>query len=81
MPPIVGNRLIAGVGLGHARLNIIDLETGDQPLANEDETTHLAINGELYDFEEIRADLESHGHAFAPRTTAKFCCISTKKTE
>jgi asparagine synthase (glutamine-hydrolysing) len=52
------------VGLGHARLSIIDLATGDQPIASEDEQLHVVVNGELYDFERIRADLEGRGHRF-----------------
>jgi len=40
-------------GLGHARLSIIDLATGDQPIANEDESLHIVANGEFYDFEAI----------------------------
>ncbi|MCI0549014.1 MAG: hypothetical protein L0027_17255 [Candidatus Rokubacteria bacterium] len=39
------------VGLGHARLSIIDLTTGDQPIANEDEKLHVVVNGEFYDYE------------------------------
>ena len=41
------------VGLGHARLSIIDLTTGDQPVANEDRRLHLVANGEFYDFDRI----------------------------
>jgi asparagine synthase (glutamine-hydrolysing) len=52
------------VGLGHARLSIIDLDTGDQPLTNEDEQLHVVVNGEFYDFERIRADLQARGHRF-----------------
>lgn len=52
------------VGLGHSRLSIIDLVTGDQPLASEDEQLHLVVNGEFYGFESIRAELESKGHQF-----------------
>jgi len=52
------------VGLGHARLAIIDLENGAQPLTNEDEQLHVVVNGEFYDFERIRADLEARGHHF-----------------
>jgi asparagine synthase (glutamine-hydrolysing) len=52
------------VGLGHARLSIIDLATGDQPIASEDEQLHVVVNGELYDFERIRADLQRRGHRF-----------------
>jgi asparagine synthase (glutamine-hydrolysing) len=56
------NRL--GVGLGHRRLSIIDLSTGDQPLANEDSTVWVVFNGEIYNFPELRADLEAAGHRF-----------------
>lgn len=59
------------VGLGHARLSIIDLEGGDQPLANEDESIHAVVNGELYDFERIRAGLEAKGHRFRTRTDSE----------
>jgi asparagine synthase (glutamine-hydrolysing) len=52
------------VGLGHRRLSIIDLATGDQPLANEDGTIWVAFNGEIYNFRELRADLERRGHRF-----------------
>lgn len=51
------------VGLGHARLRIIDLETGDQPIANEDEQIRIIANGEFYDFERIRKELKGRGHA------------------
>jgi asparagine synthase (glutamine-hydrolysing) len=52
------------VVLGHARLSVIDLATGEQPLSNEDGTVHVIVNGEFYDFENIRAELESLGHHF-----------------
>jgi asparagine synthase (glutamine-hydrolysing) len=53
-----------GIGLGHRRLSIIDLATGDQPLANEDHTVRVIFNGEIYNFAEIRHELEQAGHAF-----------------
>jgi asparagine synthase (glutamine-hydrolysing) len=53
------------VGLGHARLSIIDLEGGSQPLANEDGSIVAVVNGEIYDFETLRAELEREGHRFA----------------
>jgi asparagine synthase (glutamine-hydrolysing) len=53
-----------GIGLGHRRLSIIDLATGDQPLANEDRTIRVIFNGEIYNFREIRRDLEAAGHRF-----------------
>ncbi len=52
------------VGLGHARLGIIDLAGGRQPLENEDGSIHVVVNGELYDFERVRKDLEARGHVF-----------------
>lgn len=52
------------VGLGHRRLGIIDLSTGDQPMCNEDGTVWVVYNGEIYNFRELRADLESRGHKF-----------------
>jgi asparagine synthase (glutamine-hydrolysing) len=57
-----------GVGLGHRRLSIIDLSTGDQPLANEDETVWVVFNGEIYNFMEVRQELETLGHQFRTRT-------------
>ncbi len=58
-------------GLGHARLSIIDLTTGKQPIANEDETLHIAVNGEFYDFERIRTELEARGHRFRTRSDSE----------
>ncbi len=54
----------AAVGLGHARLSIIDLAGGAQPLESEDGRVRVVVNGELYGFESIRADLEARGHRF-----------------
>lgn len=59
------------VGLGHTRLSIIDLATGEQPLANEDETIHAVVNGEFYDFERIRGELEKRGHRFRTRSDSE----------
>jgi asparagine synthase (glutamine-hydrolysing) len=59
------------VGLAHARLSIIDLTTGDQPIANEDGRLHVVHNGEFYDFERIRAALEQGGHTFRTRSDSE----------
>ncbi|UCH88145.1 MAG: asparagine synthase (glutamine-hydrolyzing) [Thermoplasmata archaeon] len=52
------------IGLGMRRLSIIDLETGNQPIHNEDESVWIVFNGEIYNFKELRADLETKGHKF-----------------
>jgi asparagine synthase (glutamine-hydrolysing) len=52
------------IALAARRLAIIDLETGDQPIANEDSTIHVVQNGELYNYRELRARLERAGHRF-----------------
>lgn len=59
------------VGLGHARLSIIDLRGGDQPIASEDGRHHLVVNGEFYDFERIRGELESRGHRFRTQSDSE----------
>ena len=55
-------------GLGHRRLTIIDLNSGKQPLSNEDGTVWTVFNGELYNYQEIRARLEGLGHVFSTTT-------------
>lgn len=52
------------VGLGHRRLSIIDLSSGHQPLFNEDGTVVVVYNGEIYNFREIKTELEARGHVF-----------------
>jgi asparagine synthase (glutamine-hydrolysing) len=54
--------------LGHRRLSIIDLATGDQPLTNEDGSLWIVFNGEIYNFPELRSELEARGHRFRTRT-------------
>jgi asparagine synthase (glutamine-hydrolysing) len=53
-----------GVGLGFRRLAIIDLMTGNQPIANEDGSVQIVFNGEIYNYRELRSGLESRGHRF-----------------
>ncbi len=53
-----------GVGLGHLRLSIIDLEGSAQPMLSEDEADVLTFNGEIYNFQEVRAELAALGHRF-----------------
>jgi len=56
-----------GVGLGMRRLSIIDLAGGHQPIANEDGTVQVVLNGEIYNHEELRRDLVARGHQFRTR--------------
>jgi asparagine synthase (glutamine-hydrolysing) len=59
-----GSYIDGALGLGMRRLRVIDLEGGDQPIANEDETIWVIFNGEIYNHGELRLDLESRGHRF-----------------
>lgn len=59
------------VGLGHARLSIIDLHTGDQPIASEDERLHIVANGEFYDHERAQRELEQAGHRLRTRSDSE----------
>ena len=62
-------RYVAGpVGLGHRRLSIIDLDTGAQPMCNEDGKVWIVYNGEIYNYLALRADLTARGHTFKSTT-------------
>jgi asparagine synthase (glutamine-hydrolysing) len=63
-PDSFGELTDGEVGLAARRLSIIDLETGDQPIANEDGTLHVVQNGEIYNYRELRHELERAGHRF-----------------
>src|SRR4051794_36527539 len=67
-PDSRGMFLDEGVGLGIQRLAIIDLQTGDQPIFNEDDSVVVVLNGEIYNFVELRAQLERSGHRFRTNT-------------
>jgi asparagine synthase (glutamine-hydrolysing) len=56
------------VGLAHRRLSVVDLETGDQPLFNEDGSVAVVFNGEIYNYEQLRSQLRSQGHEFSTET-------------
>ncbi|MGH6900729.1 MAG: XrtA/PEP-CTERM system amidotransferase [Geminicoccaceae bacterium] len=60
-----GTYLAPGIGLGHTRLAIIDLDTGAQPMFNEDCSVVVVYNGEIYNFRDLRRDLCARGHRFA----------------
>jgi asparagine synthase (glutamine-hydrolysing) len=59
------------VGLGHTRLSIIDLSTGDQPIANEDGSLRIVVNGEFYGYEAIRRELQLSGHQLSTRSDSE----------
>ncbi|MFO7898279.1 MAG: asparagine synthase (glutamine-hydrolyzing) [Planctomycetota bacterium] len=67
-PDDTGVEVAGRCALGHARLSVIDLETGHQPMSNEDGSVLLVCNGEIYNFPELRADLEARGHRFRTRS-------------
>ena len=57
-----------GIGLAMRRLSIIDLQTGHQPVSNEDGSIWLVLNGEIYNYQELRAELIRRGHVFTTST-------------
>ncbi|HTY99931.1 MAG TPA: XrtA/PEP-CTERM system amidotransferase, partial [Rhodocyclaceae bacterium] len=63
-----GMHLEPGVGLGHRRLSIIDLSTGQQPLYNEDQSVCVVFNGEIYNYQELIPELQALGHVFHTRS-------------
>lgn len=60
-----------GVGLGHRRLSIIDLEGGAQPMHSDDGALTLTFNGEIYNFRELRKELEAAGYSFATQSDSE----------
>src|SRR5581483_11170870 len=56
------------LGLAHARLSIIDLSTGQQPMHNEDKSIWITFNGEIFNYNELREELVGKGHRFATRS-------------
>ncbi len=66
-PDEAGIYVANGVGLGHRRLSIIDLKSGQQPMTTSDNEVTITYNGEIYNFMEIRAELEAKGYHFKTR--------------
>src|SRR2546422_11675171 len=63
-PDGTGTYVADGIALGHTRLAIIDLsERGQQPMTNEAGSLHLAVNGEIYNYVDLRAELQARGHS------------------
>ena len=67
-PDADGLHCEAGLGLGHKRLSIIDLSTGQQPLYNEDGSVVVVFNGEIYNYQELIPELTRLGHAFRTKS-------------
>ena len=67
-PDDEGYLMSGGLGLGFRRLSIIDLAGGHQPMADGEETVWIIFNGEIYNFKEMRAELEQRGHSFQTRS-------------
>lgn len=63
-PDEFGTYVGPGIGFAHARLSIIDLSTGQQPMSNEDDSLWIVFNGEIFNYLELREDLISKGHRF-----------------
>src|SRR5919109_1604256 len=63
-PDDEGIHVDGGCGIGMRRLSIIDLNTGHQPISNEDGSIWVVFNGEIYNFHELRDDLIGKGHQF-----------------
>jgi asparagine synthase (glutamine-hydrolysing) len=79
-PDAEGLELYGNVGLGHRRLSIVDLSSeANQPMANADSSVHIVYNGEVYNFRELRAELESEGCTFRTRSdTEVILCLYEK---
>jgi asparagine synthase (glutamine-hydrolysing) len=67
-PDETGSHFAPGIALGHKRLSIIDLKTGQQPLFNEDHSVVVVFNGEIYNYRELMAELVALGHVFRTRS-------------
>lgn len=67
------------VGLGFRRLSIIDIEGGHQPMSDQEETIRVVFNGEIYNFPELRRELESLGHVFRTRCDTEVIVLGYKQ--
>jgi asparagine synthase (glutamine-hydrolysing) len=67
-PDEAGLRVDGAVGLGHRRLSIVDLASGQQPMSNSDGSTWIVFNGEIYNHTDLRAPLEQRGHRYRTRS-------------
>jgi len=67
------------LGLGFRRLSIIDIEGGHQPMSDQDETIRVVFNGEIYNFPELRRELEGFGHVFRTRCDTEVIVLGYKQ--
>src|SRR3990170_8437363 len=67
-PDEFGIFLAPSIGLAHARLSIIDLSTGQQPMENENGSLRIVFNGEIFNYIELRENLVARGHHFRTRS-------------
>ncbi len=67
-PDNSGQLIDGNFGMAMRRLSIIDLDSGKQPISNEDGTIHIVLNGELYNYIELRSELQQKGHIFKTRS-------------
>jgi asparagine synthase (glutamine-hydrolysing) len=67
------------LGLGFRRLSIIDIEGGHQPMSDADESVRVVFNGEIYNFPELRQELESFGHVFRTRCDTEVIVLGYKQ--
>src|ERR687884_366802 len=67
-PDEAGLFVDGNVGLGHRRLSIVDVASGQQPMTNEDVTLHITYNGEIYNHTDFRQQLEARGHRYRTRS-------------
>lgn len=72
-PDSEGTYVAPGIGLAMRRLSIIDVKGGDQPISNEDDSVWIIFNGQIYNYPDLRAQLEDRGHKFKTRTDTE--CI------
>jgi asparagine synthase (glutamine-hydrolysing) len=70
-PDDEGVHCATGIALGHRRLSIIDVQGGHQPLPGRVDTTQIVINGEIYNYRELRTELETRGHRFRTQSDSE----------
>ena len=79
-PDSSGSYIDNGIALGFRRLSIIDLEGGNQPMFNEDESLVLVFNGEIYNSKKLRSDLIQKGHVFSNNSDKNSAIIIVNPT-